>query len=610
MTVLRNVWKWVVTASLMLSCLGVSAEEFLEPGQAFKLVVRGQTELSVQFEVAPGYYLYREQLKIANASGHAFKLALPDGKRKFDETFQKEVETYRDRLHFSVDVGGAREIWVTAQGCADKGLCYPPMTVRMQADGSAEAPWKMEPQMEGAPVFGAASWEAPSSSAPLTTPASDKSSPDLGGKTQGEQGLAGLLGAGQWWAIVLGFALAGLGLSLTPCVLPMLPILSSIIVGGGHSVSRKRSFVLALCYSAGMVLVYTALGVAAGLAGEGLAAYLQAPWVLLGFAGLMVVLALSMFGAYELQLPASLQQRLTQSSQGLQGGRLIPVFVMGALSALIVGPCVAPPLAGALVYISQSRDVWLGGSALFALACGMSVPLLLLGLSAGTLLPKTGAWMERVKHLFGFGLLAVAVWLGQPALPWPVAQALWGAWLLGLAAMAWPSEGGQNGPARWLRTVASLALAFAGLLQWWGAAQGGTDPLRPLPTAGSSAVAPAAHPKFERIAGLGDLERRLASAGRPVILDFYADWCVSCKEMERFTFSDPQVAARMKGALLLQADVTSNSAEDRELLKRFKLFGPPAILFFDPQGKELEGLRVVGYQAPERFLPVLSAAGL
>ncbi|MBB5206250.1 thiol:disulfide interchange protein DsbD [Inhella inkyongensis] len=603
MTVLRSFVILLVGVLLGFAAGGASAEEFLEPGQAFKLAVRGQSSVQVQFEIAPGYYLYREQLKISDAAGQPYLLKLPDGKRKFDETFQKEVETYRDRLSFDLDVGSMQELQITAQGCADKGLCYPPMTVRVLKVESAEASWRIEPQVEGAPVFGAASWQAATSAGLASKP------PEQAGQSGVDQGLAGLLGSGRWWAAVLGFGLAGLGLSLTPCVLPMLPILSSIIMGGARPVSRRRGFLLALCYSAGMVLVYTALGVAAGLAGEGLAAYLQAPWVLLSFATIMVLLALSMFGAYELQLPSGLQQRLTQSSQGLEGGRWVSVFVMGALSALIVGPCVAPPLAGALVYISQSRDVWLGGSALFALACGMSVPLLLLGLSAGSLLPKTGPWMERIKHLFGFGLLAVAIWLGQPALPWAFAQALWGAWMVGLAAMAWPHMSGPSAPARWLRQVLALALAFVGVLQWWGAAQGGTDPLRPVATAPGAAPA-AAHSRFERIANVEDLEARLAKADRPVILDFYADWCVSCKEMERFTFADPQVAARMSGALLLQADVTRNSEEDRELLKRFKLFGPPAILFFDAKGQELEGLRVVGYQPPARFIPVLSAAGL
>ncbi|WP_246480429.1 protein-disulfide reductase DsbD [Inhella gelatinilytica] len=603
--VTRFLQRSFLALALLLAALGVGAEEFLEPDQAFKLTARSQgAALTLQFEIAPGYYLYREQLRVADAAGVAAAIRLPDGKRKFDETFQKEVEVYRDRLTVEVLQAGAVDEWrVTAQGCADKGLCYPPITVVLKP--AAGGAWVIQPTEPDATVFGAARWiDGP------PTPAAVSGNPTAG---PSDDGLAGLLSGGRWWAVALGFFLAGLGLSFTPCVLPMLPILSSIIVGdSAGQASRRRGLLLAVSYSAGMVLVYTALGVAAGLAGEGLAAYLQKPWVLLSFAGLMVLLSLSMFGAYDLQLPAAWQQRLTESSQGLPGGKALSVFVMGALSALIVGPCVAPPLAGALLYISQSKDVWLGGLALFVMACGMSVPLLLLGASAGSLLPRAGAWMERVKHAFGFGLLAVAIWLAQPALTGWLIQILWGTWLAALACMLWSLVPLQPRPLHWLRGAAAALLAFGAFSQWWGAAVGGTDPLRPLATTTAAGVlGEVAHPKFERVKTEAELNARLAnSAGRPIILDFYADWCVSCKEMERLTFAKPEVAAKMQRALLLQVDVTANSADDRALLKRFNLFGPPGILFFDANGQELTGLRVIGYQPPERFIQVLAAAGL
>ena len=427
------------------------------------------------------------------------------------------------------------------------------------------------------------------------------------------------LQSGKFWTVVGVFFVAGLLLSLTPCVLPMLPILSSIIVGEaqGGKATRGRGLLLAASYSLGMALIYTALGVAAGLAGEGLAATLQKPWVLASFAGALVLFSLSMFGAYEISLPSSLSGGLSQASQRLPAGHIFGVFVMGGVSALIVSPCVAAPLAGALLYLSQTRDVVLGGSALFALASGMSVPLLLLGASAGSLLPRAGAWMDGVKHFFGMLLLAVALWTVQPVLPAALAQALWGALLIGIASMLGLFEPAHavHRPRTWLRkTGAVLAFAY-GLLQVVGAANGGTDPLKPLAGMGmaeakAGGTNAASGLNFQKVHSVAELDAALATAGRPVMLDFYADWCVSCKEMERFTFTDPAVRQRLAGVLLLKADVTANTPADRELLKRFKLFGPPGSIFFDAQGQELTGVRVIGFQNAERFLSSLSAAGL
>jgi thiol:disulfide interchange protein DsbD len=450
----------------------------------------------------------------------------------------------------------------------------------------------------------------------LAAPADAGTAPGVAINTASATDSAGMeaaLKSGSFALIVGAFFAAGVLLSLTPCVLPMLPILSSIIVGQGELPSRRRSFALSVSYSLGMALIYTALGIAAGLAGEGLAAYLQNPWVLGVFALALVALSLSMFGVYELQLPSAVTSPLSQASQRLPAGRFAGVFAMGGVSALIVSPCVAAPLAGALVYLSQTRDVGLGGSALFALAMGMSVPLLLVGASAGALLPKAGAWMDDVKRVFGVLLIAVAVWIVQPVLPAAVVLALWAALLLGSAVLLWPSrDAALRSSLRNGRRVAAVVLAAAGMLELAGAASGGGDPMQPLAHLSGSASPGSALP-FTTIKSVADLDASLQAArnaGRPVMLDFYADWCVSCKEMERFTFSDPTVQKTLAGSMLLKADVTRNDADDRALLKRFNLFGPPGTIFFDTQGQELGKLRVIGYQDSERFLQTLHAAGL
>lgn len=598
------------------------ADDFLDPEQAFKLSVKPLDERSVEvrFDIAPGYYMYREQFKAESAEAKLAALEIPKGKVKFDETFQKEVEIYREALVVKVPVeqaAGAFKLLVGGQGCADKGLCYPPMSsefqVRLAAFGGGSN--EVKPAAgEGALATGVQS--SPVGEVATAAPASAVNAAPVSESNR----LDAALQSGKFWTVVGVFFVAGLLLSLTPCVLPMLPILSSIIVGEaqGGKATRGRGLLLATSYSLGMALIYTALGVAAGLAGEGLAATLQKPWVLAAFAGALVLFSLSMFGAYEISLPSSLSGGLSQASQRLPAGHIFGVFVMGGVSALIVSPCVAAPLAGALLYLSQTRDVVLGGSALFALASGMSVPLLLLGASAGSLLPRAGAWMDGVKHFFGMLLLAVALWTVQPVLPAALAQALWGALLIGSASMLGLFEPAHavHRPRTWLRKTAAV-LAFAyGLLQVVGAANGGTDPLKPLAGVGlaeakAGGAAPAAGGlNFQKVHSVAELDAALATAGRPVMLDFYADWCVSCKEMERFTFTDPAVRQRLAGALLLKADVTANTAADRELLKRFKLFGPPGSIFFDAQGQELTGVRVIGFQNAERFLSSLSAAGL
>ena len=586
------------------------AQTFLEPEKAFRFVARALDErtVDVEFTVAPGYYLYREKLAFEAAGAVLGTPQLPPGKVKFDETFRKDVETYRDVLHVAVPVTQAAagfRLIVTSQGCADAGLCYPPM--RSGADislagfgGKASvrvlAPAELaEPEVAG----NASAGTSVAGAAPLAQGGGADSSP-----------LDAALQSGRFWSVIGVFLVAGVLLSFTPCVLPMLPILSSIIVGQQGGSSRGRSFALAASYSLGMAVVYTALGIAAGLVGEGLAATLQKPWVLLVFGAALVAFSLSMFGVYELRLPGALNQRLSDASGRLRGGHAASVFAMGGVSALIVSPCVVAPLAGALVYLSQTRDVALGGSALFALAAGMSVPLLLLGASAGALLPKAGAWMEGVKRFFGVLLLGVAIWIVQPILPAAFGLVLWGALAVFAAVLVWGQRSTAARPA-WRNALAG-ALVVLGLFEWVGAASGAVDPLQPLARFGPGAQgrADAAALRFQPVRSSAELDAVLASSSRPVMLDFYADWCVSCKEMERYTFSDQAVRARLSKAVLLKADVTANNAQDRELLKRFQLFGPPGTLFFAPRGAEISGARVIGYQNAARFAQTLDAAGL
>jgi thiol:disulfide interchange protein DsbD len=596
--------------ALLLSLAGLlsgtaTANNFLDPAQAFKLQgeLRNAHTLVLSWIIAPGYHLYRERLGFrADAADVSLgQPVLPAGVRKFDENFNKEVETYQRKLVVTLPLAPAGAVHPFAlqvgyQGCADDGLCYPPIEQAYLVDPAK--PGVLVP-ISGAAVPAGASVAA-ATAVPPATPDDDSS---LAQRT---------LRSGSLWRIGSAFLVFGLLLSFTPCVLPMVPILSSIIVGEG-TVSRRRGLMLALAYCIGMALVYTTLGVAAGLAGEGLAGALQKPWVLLTFGALLVGLALSMFDVYQLQLPVALQTRLSETSGRLRGGRLTGVFVMGALSALIVGPCVAGPLAGALLYISQTGNAPIGGWALFSMAAGMSVPLLLTGLSAGTLLPRAGAWMNGVKRVFGLLLIGVALWMVSPVFPVAVMMALWGGLALlcavflhvGEALPAGSRLGAYGGKAL------GLALLLCGLFELIGAASSGQDVLQPLAHLRGAGVALAgehAAPRFTRIRNVADLDRTLASAGTPVLLDFYADWCVACKEMERMTFSEPRVSAEMNKMRLLQVDVTANNDEDRALMRRFKLFGPPGIILFNSAGKEISQGRIVGFLPADSFVQQLLRA--
>ncbi|MDP3844603.1 MAG: protein-disulfide reductase DsbD [Oxalobacteraceae bacterium] len=574
-------------------------EDFLESEAAFKFAARMQdpSTIVLTFAIADGYYMYRERFQFKAVGAALGPPELPRGIIKFDKTFEKDVEKYHKQVTITLPVQATAPfvLTVTSQGCADQGLCYAPMESvanlsptgggLLAAAGAIQGVLGMGGDTSGAQIG-------------RNNAASEQES-TTAGLPDGEMGSIEASLKGRKLLVILPlFFLLGLGLAFTPCVLPMVPILSFIIVGEGAHVPRSRAFVLSVAYSLGMAIVYTALGIAAGLIGEGLAASLQNSWVLGLFALLMVTLALSMFGVYQLQVPAVIQSRLMQVSERQSAGKLFGVFAMGAISALIVGPCVAAPLAGALVYISQTRDVVIGGGALFAMAAGMSVPLLLVGISAGTLLPRAGAWMETVKRFFGVLMLGLALWMVAPILPGWLAMLGWAALGLGYGIfLLRPLSGGFS-------ITLGIVLAAFGLAQLVGVASGGRDAWAPLSHLIGNPEKPL---QFTRVRSVGELDAALASTqGKTVMLDFYADWCVSCKEMEKLTFTDQRVREQMSTLLLLQADVTANNADDKAMLKRFNLFGPPGIIFFNAQGAEIQGARVIGYQNAERFARSLS----
>jgi thiol:disulfide interchange protein DsbD len=595
-----------LTLLIGLFAAAVAAQDLLEPEKAFRISARAldPATVEVRFDIARGYYMYREKFAFA-AIPPEIKLGpavFPKGETKKDEFFGV-METYRKHVAVTLPVQGASEtlkLEVTSQGCADIGVCYPPQVQTVEVKFAALA-------SGGAP------------SAPLAAGA------QFGGReVRGEPGLVSdearfeALLSGNFLLMLAAFFGAGILLTFTPCVLPMIPILSGIIIGEGRAIAKAHAFALSVTYVLGMALTYTAIGILAALSGTLLSAALQNPWVLGAFAAIFVALAASMFGFYELQLPAVFHSRLAAASRKLKGGEIAGVALMGMLSAAIVSPCVAAPLAGALLYISQTRDVVLGGAALFSLALGMGVPLIVVGVTEGALLPKSGHWMKAVKQFFGFMLLGLAIWIVAPVIPAALHMAAWAALLI-IGAMYLhaldPLPADASGFARFWKGVGVMAL-LAGAALVIGALSGSRDVLQPLAglrvaeATGIPAApgAPAEAVRFERVSTAAELDARLKTVNQPVMLDFYADWCVSCKEMERFTFSDPKVRAEMAQMVLLQVDVTKNTPEDQRLLKRFRLFGPPGIIFFDKGGREIPGLRVIGYQSADKFLHSLALA--
>jgi thiol:disulfide interchange protein DsbD len=568
--------------------------EFLPPDAAFILSADAEDADTVvaDWQIADGYYLYRSKMRfsVSDPAGIAVgEPGLPEGKTKVDEYFG-EMEVYYEQVQATLPLqrqsAQAEDITleVVYQGCADAGLCYPPITKQL----SVSLP---------AALQGAA--PAPGPGQAVELPEQDR--------------IARSLAGGNLWLVMLGFLGLGLLLTFTPCVFPMIPILSSILVGQGDTLGTRRAFTLSLTYVLAMAATYTVAGVLAGLMGANLQAAFQNPWILGAFIVVFVLLALSMFGLYDLQIPARWQAMLAGASNRQQGGTYVGVGIMGFLSALIVGPCVAAPLAGALIYIGQTGDAVLGGLALFALSIGMGLPVLAVGTSAGKLLPKAGPWMDTVKTVFGIVMLGVAIYLAERMVPAWVGLLLWGT-LLVMAAIhfgALDKLTTQVTPLRRLRKGMALVMLLYGVALVVGGFSGSDNVWRPLDRLASGNGAAHEGLEFRRVKGLGGVNAAVAVAvaqGKPVMLDFYADWCVSCKEMERYTFRDADVQTALAGTILLQTDVTANDAEDQALLKHFNLFGPPAILFFGPDGRERPAYRVVGYMKAPRFREVVEKA--
>ncbi len=590
-------------------------DESLTSEQAFALgqpALEGD-KLTIQWVVAPDHYLYKDKflVKVFDPQGVTVgDPELPSGEVKQDEFFGK-IEAIHDlaAIHLPVkrtEAGkaGSFVLELGWQGCAENVLCYPPELKAFKVNLPAPAAGE-QPSVAWAET---ALPEAVAKAADSTTAKTS----DAGDATLSEQDeIAQTLASGNVLLTLLGFLGFGLLLAFTPCVFPMIPILSGIIVGQKDMTGRK-AFILSLVYVLAMALTYTVAGVLAGLFGENLQAMFQNPWVLVTFSLIFVLLALSMFGFYELQMPSAIQSRLNNLSNKQEGGSLAGVAIMGALSALIVGPCVAAPLAGALIYIGQTGDAVLGGMALFALSIGMGIPLLLVGTSAGKWLPRAGMWMEAIKAVFGVMMLAVAIWMLERILPESVILLLWAAlFIISAIFMGALSDLPENasGWRKFWKGWGILLLIYGGLLLV-GSATGKGDvlqPLRGLSMGQGTAGGASASLQFNTVKTLADLEQAVKDGkGQPVMVDFYADWCVTCKEMEKYTFSDPAVQALLRNAILVKADVTETNAETKALLKHFKIPGPPAILFFNKDGEELRQFRVVGFMPAETFAGHLS----
>ncbi len=556
--------------------------------------VDGNT-VEIDIRIEPGYYIYKDKIAVRALSdaAEAGRPDLPDGKMKFDEYFG-EQEVYLSDVRWRQSIARATpeamslDIELDYQGCADGGICYMPKTTSFTVS---------LPEATAVTALSGIAGGGSSGGAPVVS----------------EQGrLAQIITGSSLWVAAGVFFLAGLGLAFTPCVLPMVPILSGIIAGEGDDVSPLRGFTLALSYVMGMAIVYTLAGVVAASAGANLQAIFNQPWVLLIFSGLFVVLALSMFGVFELQMPSSIQSRLSTMSGNQKSGTMVGAFVMGAISSLVVTACVAPALIAALTVMAQTGDMVRGGAALFAMSLGMGAPLLAVGAAQGKLLPRVGPWMVAVKGAFGFMMLGLAIWMLSRMLPGIVTMSLWallaimiGVFLGGLTTLGTDSTTGQK-----LGKGFGVVSLVYGLAMFVGVLAGGSNPLKPLEaltvtrSADGGAEVVNAHDMFKRIKTSADLDREVAAAaasGKSALLDFYADWCVSCKEMEAFTFPAPEVRAALSNTVMLQADVTANDELDKELLDRFGVFGPPTIIFFGTDGQQRHGYEVVGYMKARDF---------
>ncbi len=583
-----SIFNSLSTFSQSLGLSGSDEPRFMKPDDAFIMSaeIQDPNTLVVRWDVEENYYLYRERFafKLIEADGiELLEFRAPKGRLKEDENFG-EMEVYFDEAVVTLPLKRANlastpiKLDVTYQGCAEDGFCYPPITKTVDFE------------------------------LPVATASTAELSADSAVFVPEHERIAQELASDGKWLMILSFFGIGLLLAFTPCVLPMMPILSSIIVGQGEQVTTRRAFSLSLAYVLAMALTYTIAGVLAGMFGQNLQIMFQNPWVIGSFSLLFVVLAMSMFGFYELQLPSALQSRLDALSRKQSGGSVVGAGVMGFLSALIVGPCVAAPLAGILIYIGMSGDAVFGGLSLFVLSLGMGTPLLLFGTTAGKFLPKLGDWMNNIKAVFGVMLLGLAIWMLERVASPQATMFLWSALLIGTAVYLGALNQLEVNATGWQKLWKGLGLAmlFYGAIVMLGAASGGRDVLQPLH--GSSLLGSSSetekHLAFKTIKSLEDLQREVKSASnsnRAVMLDFYADWCVDCKIMEKRTFTDAGVHQALDNVVLLQADVTPNDDVDQALLKAFGLFGPPAILFFDTNGKEIKSHRVIGFMAADEF---------
>jgi thiol:disulfide interchange protein DsbD len=572
---------------------GSGGDQILKADDAFRLSVKsaGKDKLTIRWDIEDGYYLYRDKFALSAVEDtiQIKGFSVPQGKVKIDPAFgEVEVNYNLVEIDVPVDHPGNEavqfDLEVKYQGCKEDSVCYPPIK-------------KIVPM-----VLDVVSTSA--IAATLDSTASDYSPTQ---KISEQDSITRKLQEGSFLLNIITFFGFGLLLSLTPCIFPMVPILSGIIVGQSASITTVRAFILSLTYVLAMAVTYSILGIIAGSFNLNLQAASQNFWVISLFAAVFVLLALSMFGFYELQLPSSWQSRLTKASEVQQGGTIKGTAIMGILSAIIVGPCVAPPLAGALLYISQTGDALLGGLALFAMGLGFGVPLLVIGTSTGKLLPKAGGWMDVIKRIFGVIMLGVAIWFLERILPGSVTLLLWAILLITSAVyMGAMDKMEQQTSWRHLWKGLGLVMLIYGVILIAGAVTGGKDVLRPLE---SLTLADSTHKdqtlSFKYIKGIDELNKNLAEAGmqgKLVMLDFYADWCVTCNEMEKYTFTDPGVKAVLKDVILLKTDVTSNDAEDQALLKKFDLFGPPAIMFFDQTARERKAYRLVGFVNAEKFI--------
>lgn len=559
----------------LLSSLGIEAgtqPKFLKVDEAFVLDSEQQGDkLLLSLRIADGYYLYRHRFSFQGQNLAFDAPELPAGTEHEDDFFGK-TQVYYQEVQIPVtltEVGQQASLKINYQGCTD-GLCYPPTDKLIEVQPIAATP--------AVSAAGAASAD------PATAPASSQ-----------QDRLAAALGSQGFWLSIAAFFALGLGLAFTPCVFPMYPILTGIIAGAGQRLSTRRAFLLSFVYVQGMAVTYTLLGLVVASAGLKFQAALQHPYVLIGLSVMFVLLALSMFGLYTLQLPSSLQTRIVGLSNRQQGGSVAGVGIMGMISGLVCSPCTTAPLSGALIYVAQSGDLWLGGAALYALSLGMGLPLLLLGTSGGKLLPRAGAWMDVIKQLFGFALLAVPVLLLSRLWSEQVTSLLWLGWGLLLCGYLYHHQ--QRQP----HSIGRSLCGFVLLLAMMGAVVAARDLL--LPDQRPQASTQTEAPPFIRIKTLDDLRTQLAAArGKPVLLDLYADWCVACKEFEHKTFSDPAVRARFADMVLLQADVTANDDVDVELLNGLNVLGLPTLIFFDSAGNEVSGQRVTGFMGPAEFL--------